>query len=434
MVHNRKDSGVEHPGAGANTLDTLDREELPWGHPRDWPLIPSNPHGQNRAAAYSSTIEGAQTDTNAVAAWFVSLRGRSRATIEAYRKEVGRLLLWAASQGKALSDLGPSDFYAYERFLASPSPAEHWIGTGRKFSRYDPRWRPFAGPLAHRNRRYAMGVIRTMLDFLVDAGFLRYNAVRRIGIERAEGESPSPTPGSTDKVLHDGLRRSLSKRQWQAVIIGIDQLPEHSDEQWLNRERTRLAMLILYTLGVRISSLRARHSDLYRVGGENSSAWYWRLQVKGGKTLELPFPESLLRQLAIVRQAMGKPPYPAHDDHTPIIPRLRGHPIHPMSRQALSRIVVDAIRSGVDELERSGAHQEASGLARATAHWLRHTAATETLRATGDIRLTADLLGHSDIRITQGYTRESIERLREAVETRNAQAASSVDNTPPERG
>ena len=430
MVQQWMDRAVEHQDNGGR-LDSEVREELPWGHPRDWPLIPSHPDGSNRAARDESTIEGAQTDMNAVSAWFVSLRGRSRATIEAYRKEAGRLLLWAATQGKSLSDLAPSDFYAYEQFLAAPAPAERWIATGRKFSRHDPRWRPFAGPLAHRNRRYAMGVIRTMLDFLVDAGFLRYNPVRRIGVERDEAQAPSPTLAAGDKSLHDGLRRSLSKPQWQAVLDGIDQLPDFTDEQWLNRERTRLAMLILHTLGVRISSLRARHSDLYRVGGEARSAWYWRLTVKGGKTLELPFPDSLLSQLSIVRQAMGKSPYPDTDDHTPIIPRLRGHPIHPMSRQAISRIVVDAIRAGVDELERRGERREAAGLAQATAHWLRHTAATETLRATGDIRLTADLLGHSDIRITQGYTRESAERLRTAVESREALSGGQpVDKRP----
>jgi integrase len=428
-------SDPRHAQHHRGELDVATREELPWGHPREWPLIPSNPSGANRAPPDFSTIEGPQTDTGAVAAWFLSLRGRSRSTIEAYRKEVGRLLLWAASQGKALCDLTPTDFYTYERFLAAPYPAERWIGSGRKHSRHDPRWRPFAGPLAYRNRRYAMGVIRTMLDFLVDAGFLRYNPVRRIGIERnQDNNAPSPAPIEMVKGQHDGLRRSLSRQQWRAILAGIDQLPADSDAHWINRERTRLALLILHTLGVRISSLRARHSDLYCVGGEEESLWYWRLVVKGGKQLELPFTQPLLDQLMVVRQATGKPPYPDADDHTPIIPRLRGSSIHPMSRQALSRVVVDAIRSGVDYLEIQGNYQEARGLARATAHWLRHTAATETLRATGDLRLTADLLGHSDIRITQGYTRESLERLRGAVDSReDMEGAQSVDKSTKRR-
>ncbi|VWC38619.1 phage integrase family protein [Burkholderia lata] len=37
-----------------------------------------------------------------------------------------------------------------DRFLRDPQPAERWIGCGR-VERFDPAWRPFAGPLTGRS-------------------------------------------------------------------------------------------------------------------------------------------------------------------------------------------------------------------------------------------------------------------------------------------
>ncbi len=71
---------------------------------------------------------------------------------------------------------------------------------------------------------------------------------------------------------------------------------------------------------------------------------------------------------------------------------------------------------------------------RVTPHVLRHTAATMTLRAVGDVRRVQELLGHADVRTTQIYTHVLAEDVAEAidqvpdVEAREALASVEVTN------
>lgn len=51
-------------------------------------------------------------------------------------------------------------------------------------------------------------------------------------------------------------------------------------------------------------------------------------------------------------------------------------------------------------------------------HALRHTAGTELYRATGDLYVTAQLLGHKDIKTTQVYVHMSQQHLRDALKKR----------------
>jgi integrase len=51
-------------------------------------------------------------------------------------------------------------------------------------------------------------------------------------------------------------------------------------------------------------------------------------------------------------------------------------------------------------------------------HALRHTAGTELYRATGDLYVTAQLLGHKDIKTTQVYVQMSQQHLRDALKKR----------------
>ena len=51
-------------------------------------------------------------------------------------------------------------------------------------------------------------------------------------------------------------------------------------------------------------------------------------------------------------------------------------------------------------------------------HALRHTAGTELYRATGDLYVTAELLGHRDIKTTQIYAHMSQQHLRDALRKR----------------
>lgn len=58
-------------------------------------------------------------------------------------------------------------------------------------------------------------------------------------------------------------------------------------------------------------------------------------------------------------------------------------------------------------------------------HLLRHSFATDLLNSSGDIRLVAQALGHSDVRITMRYTERGDEQVAAAVESSRAKRHSS---------
>ena len=89
------------------------------------------------------SLISARNDLEAVSIWLANFADSTN-TLAAYRKELERLLLWAAdTRGKSLSSLTTDDYLAYRAILADPQPHERWCGP--KVSRHDPRWRPFAG-------------------------------------------------------------------------------------------------------------------------------------------------------------------------------------------------------------------------------------------------------------------------------------------------
>jgi hypothetical protein len=85
--------------------------------------------GSFRVPHHGCTLN-ATNDYEAVQAWLAL--HESAATQRAYRKEAGRLLLWAiVERGRALSSLTTDDAIAYRAFLRRPTPRERWAGPPR---------------------------------------------------------------------------------------------------------------------------------------------------------------------------------------------------------------------------------------------------------------------------------------------------------------
>lgn len=113
----------------------------------------------------------AADDLAAVAAWLARYAS-SPATLQAYRREVERLVLWATLQrGKPLSSLTHEDLLAYEHVPSDPQPAARWVlAAGEKLARSHPDWRPFAGPLSAASTRQAMVILNACFAWLTEAG------------------------------------------------------------------------------------------------------------------------------------------------------------------------------------------------------------------------------------------------------------------------
>lgn len=142
------------------------------------------------------------------AAWLSVERGRSAATLSAYRADITRYLGWAAAQGIAAP--GELDREHLERWLVALE------GEG-------------IGP---RSRARARTSVRQLMRFLVEEGVLSADLSARVGAPRFV--SPLPTV--------------LSSRQVEALL----EAPDVSTPLGL---RDRAMLQVLYSTGLRVSEL-----------------------------------------------------------------------------------------------------------------------------------------------------------------------------------
>ncbi|WP_051246210.1 site-specific integrase [Thioalkalivibrio sp. ALE19] len=394
---------------------------IPWGHPAGWPAVPDGTRGRFRNPG--DNMLDAASDREAVIAWFarkgIDPRGDDRPTptADAYIREVTRVLLWAAWRGQALSDLSARDVLAYKVFLVEPSPAEVWVSNDTtKRARAHPDWRPFQPGRSPKRAEYGLRVLNDLLGFLAQAGYLQANpaALVDLTVERSK---------ETEAAASQAQRgRALTRKGWEAIKRYIDGLPFGTEEDAFQKARSRWVFHLLYTLGIRISSLRGRFGEIQPTVIDEEEVWVWSLEVKGGKRMVLPLPSSVLDEMQRFRLHLGLSRWPSPNDPVPIVPRARAHngvDEKPLTRQALDHLTRRVIQGASRQLSEQGEEREAERLARASAHALRHTAGTELADQGASLRDAAEALGHSDVRTTQRYSRAELDRLRKVLEVRD---------------
>ncbi len=162
----------------------------------------SGAFGRNRAPIDRCRI-GVQHDFEAIQAW-LNLRDRKGHTYRAYRKEAERWLLWAISElGKPLSSLTTEDCKAYRDFLFAPS--EPWRRSDFQ-ARWSPGWRPFKGPLKHRNVRQTEIILCALCEWLVKQRYLDSNPF----------DGLPPLPNHEEPTLQ--VERALDESNWRCLL------------------------------------------------------------------------------------------------------------------------------------------------------------------------------------------------------------------------
>lgn len=347
--------------------------------------------GSNRATLGHAQI-AAQTDIDALKAWLARFLD-TRTTFDSYRKESERLLLWSALEcGKPLSSLTHEDLLVYQRFLSDPQPAESWVmKAGRKWSRFDPDWRPFAGPLAPTSQRQAIIILNTMFSWLVNAGYLAGNP---LSLSRQRQRKAKPR-----------ITRFLDDALWLEVKATIETMPRETDREREHFHRVRWLFSLLYICGLRISEVIENTMGAFfcRRDSEGEERWWLEITGKGDKTRLVPATAELIVELTRYRRENGLSPFPVPGEPTPLLFPIGGKQ-RSLTRSAVHLIVKEVFGRTASRIRGRGADFDrlAKLVEDASAHWMRHTAGSNMAGAM-DLRHVRDNLGHSSISTTNSY-------------------------------
>lgn len=348
--------------------------------------------GTNRAVGNRPQI-AAQTDIDALKVWLARYAD-TRATFDSYRRESERLLLWTTIElRKPLSSLTHEDMLMYQRFLADPQPASRWVlPTKRKLSRFDPDWRPFAGPLSPISQRQAIIILNGMFAWLVNAGYLAGNP---LSLSRQRHRKAKPR-----------ITRYLDHDLWNEVKVTIELMPKETDRQREHYFRVRWLYSLFYIGGLRISEVIGNTMGGFfgRKDKDGEDRWWLEITGKGGKTRLIPATSELMVELARYRREAGLSPLPFPNDTTPLLLPIGGNH-RALTRSALHQIVKAVFEMAAERLQAKG--DEFDGRAQmvrsASAHWMRHTGGTHMLDQGVSLLNVRDNLGHGSIATTNQY-------------------------------
>ena len=276
--------------------------------------------------------------------WLRVERGRSPATVSAYRRDLGTFVSWLADErGRDVLSCSEDDLIAYLRSRQDAGLATSTVTRG-------------------------MVAVRSLFKFLVAEELRADDPAREVELPR----------------VGRGLPKALNENEVAALIAAVD-----GDGPLERRDRAILE--VLYGTGVRISELVGMslgdidlNDRMMRVFGKGSKERVVRISRYAT--------DALVAWLAPAGRGMVEPErWASRDDADAVFLNARGGRL---SRQG-----------GWGVLKKYGA-QVGLG-ARLSPHTLRHCCATHMLEHGADIRAVQELLGHASITTTQVYTRVS---------------------------
>jgi integrase/recombinase XerD len=346
------------------------------------------------------TLVNAQTDSEMARA-FLYHAELAPTTLKSTKTELGRFLLWCSSYQLTLSNLRVEDLVAYKDWLRDPQPAEQWISP-TKWPRQDPRWRPFSGPLSEPSVRQAFRVVKSLMTFATNAGYLGRNASSLVKNVKTNREAR--------------VTRYLGGRAVEWVYKAIQALPGETPAARRAKARDSFLFVAFLTTGARLSELAsARMGAVY---AEEDGRWWLDVVGKGDKPRRLPVAPEMLNAYRNYRLAFGLPTATARDDITPLILNSRGKMLTGVTDEAASDSIkgLFALAAVLADQDGDADADAAAVLRNASAHWLRHTMLTKHANNGVALKTLQDNAGHASLSTTATYLHKSdIERHDELV-------------------
>jgi site-specific recombinase XerD len=340
----------------------------------------------------------------------------NKATFNAYRREVERLLLWSwLIQSKSIVTLKRTDIETYLSFCQKPPI--NWIGN-KKVPHYiehngkriaNSQWRPFVATvskiaakkgekpnpkdytLSEKALREVFAILSSFYNFLIQEGYTEVSPLLQVKQKSKYFRKRQ----SATKI------RRLSELQWAYVLETAKQMAEEEPDL---HERTLFIMTALYAMYLRISELVAstrwlpKMSDFYKDADNN---WWFVTIGKGNKERQIAVSNAMLEALKRWRCYLNLSPLPSINEQVPLIPKHRGQgPI--ASTNQVRNIVQLCFDRAVAKMQQEGFTIEADSLQAATVHWLRHTGISDDVKRRPREHVRDDA-GHSSSAITDKY-------------------------------
>lgn len=350
------------------------------------------------------SLADAKTDSE-IARAFLYHAELAPTTLKSTKTELGRFLLWCKVINKTLREIRVEDLNAYKAFLRDPQPVDEWVSPTR-WPRSDSRWRPFSGPLSDPSARQAFRVVKSLMTFATNAGYLHRNAGSLV---------------KNIKTPRDArVTRYLSVPAVDYVYAALDALPATTAAASKAKARLRFIFIAYLTTGARLSEIvAATMGALYT---EGDGRWWLDVVGKGSKPRRLPVATEMLGAYRDYRTAYGLLPGTTRDDVMPLVLSTRGQQRLAVTDEAASNALKRLFWAGADLAQDRGELDAAAVLRNASAHWLRHTMLTTHANNGVALKTLQDTAGHASLSTTATY-------LHKSDKERHDEIISSLENT-----
>jgi site-specific recombinase XerD len=334
-------------------------------------------------------LVNAQTDSE-IARAFLYHADLAPTTLKCMKTELGRFLLWCKTHNRTLRELRVEDLTAYKEWLRDPQPAHQWISPTR-WPRNDPRWRPFSGPLSEPSVRQAFRVVKALMNFAANAGYLRRNAGSLVKNIRTPKEAR--------------VTRYLSVPAVGYIYAALDAFPARTPAAAKAKARERFLFVSYMTTGARLSEIVA--ATMGAIYTEDDGRCWLDVVGKGSKPRRLPVSSEMMAAFRDYRAAYGLLPHATRDDATPLVLNTRGRELLSVTDEAAANAIKSLFAAAAALAEGDGDRDSAGALRNASAHWLRHTMLTKHANNGVALKTLQDTAGHASLATTATYLHKS---------------------------
>ena len=282
------------------------------------------------------------------------------------------------------------DLIAYKAFLLNPTPVDQWVSK-TKWPRNDGRWRPFSGPLSAVSANHAFRVVKALLEFAKDAGYLQRNAGALVGNIKTRRDAR--------------VTRYLTPTALAHVETAIAAMLCKTTATRKRQARDRFLFQAYVGTGARLSELTSATMGAIYV--EADARWWLDVVGKGQRPRRLPVTMALLGAFRAYRGAYGLMPNTQRDDPTPLVLATRGTTLDGVTDEAVSKAIKALFGQAAAGATAAGDPDSAAALQNASAHWLRHTMLTSHANDGVSLKVLQATAGHANISTTALYLHKS---------------------------